>query len=71
LSKVSLPEPKKRKHGPKIIDCAFFGYAHNITAYRLLVIKFDIPEQNMNIIMESRDAPFLEHIFAMRGAGIE
>jgi hypothetical protein len=34
LAKVNLPEPKKRKLGPKIIDCAFLGYAHSSTTYR-------------------------------------
>jgi hypothetical protein len=58
LAKVNLLEPKKRKIGPKTIDCAFLGYAHNSTAYRFLVIKSDAPEQNVNTIMESRDASF-------------
>jgi hypothetical protein len=34
LAKVNLPEPKKRKLGPKIVDCVFLGYVHNSTAYR-------------------------------------
>jgi hypothetical protein len=69
LTKVNLSEPKRRKNEPKIVDYAFFRYAHNITTYRYLVINFDTPEQNMNIIIESRDAPFFKHIFPMRGAG--
>jgi hypothetical protein len=69
LAKVNLPKPKKRKLGPKIIDCAFLGYAHSSTAYRFLVIKSDTPEQDVNTIMESRDASFFEDIFLMRAAG--
>jgi hypothetical protein len=67
-TKVNLPELKKRKLGPKTIDCIFLGYAHNNTTYRFLVIKSDTPEQNVNTIMESRDASFFEDIFPMRAA---
>jgi hypothetical protein len=34
LAKVNLLELKKRKFGPKTIDCAFLGYAQNNTTYR-------------------------------------
>jgi hypothetical protein len=61
--------PKKRKLGPKTVDCAFLGYVHNSMAYRILVIKSDTPEQNVNTVMESRDASFFEDIFPMRAAG--
>jgi hypothetical protein len=69
LAKVNLLKPKKRKLGPKTVDCAFLGYAHNSTAYRFLVIKSDTPEQNVNTIMESRDASFFKDIFPMRAVG--
>jgi hypothetical protein len=69
LTKVNLSESKKRKLGPKTIDCAFLGYAQSITTYRFLVIKSDTPEQDVNTIMESRDASFFEDIFPMRAAG--
>ena len=39
LAKVIIPEPKKRKLGPKTIDCMFIGYAHNSATYRFLVLK--------------------------------
>ena len=68
LAKVNLPEPKKRKLGPKTVACVFLGYAHNSTAYRFLVVKFDTPEQSVNTIMESRDASFFEDIFPKRAA---
>jgi hypothetical protein len=69
LAKENLPEPKKRKLEPKTVDCAFLGYAHSSMAYRFLVIKSDTPEQDVNTIMESRDASFFEDIFPLRGAG--
>jgi hypothetical protein len=34
--------------------------------YRFLVVKSNTPEQNVNIIMESREASFFENIFPMR-----
>jgi hypothetical protein len=45
------------------------GYAHHNTADRFLVIKSDTPRQNVNTMMESRDASFYEDIFPMRAAG--
>jgi hypothetical protein len=69
LAKVNLLEPKKRKLGPKIVDCLFLGYAHNNMAYRFLVIKYDAPKQNVNTIIELRYASFFENIFAMRAVG--
>ncbi|RVW88077.1 Retrovirus-related Pol polyprotein from transposon TNT 1-94 [Vitis vinifera] len=33
LTKVLLPEPKKRKLGPKTFDAMFIGYAENSAAY--------------------------------------
>jgi hypothetical protein len=69
LAKVNLPVPKKRKLGPQTVDCAFLGYAHNNTTYRFLVIKSGTPEQDVNTIMESRDASFFEDIFLMKAAG--
>jgi hypothetical protein len=69
LVKVNLLELKKRKLGPKIVDCSFLGYAHNSMAYRFLIIKSDTPEQDVNTIMESRDASFFEDIFPMSAAG--
>jgi hypothetical protein len=34
LAKVNVPTCKKRKLGPKTVDCVFLGYAHNSAAYR-------------------------------------
>jgi hypothetical protein len=69
LAKVNLSEPKKRKLGPKIVDCAFLGYACSSMAYRFLVIKSNTPEPDVNTIMELRDASFFEDIFPMTTVG--
>ena len=56
LAKVNVPINKKRKLGPKIVDCVFLGYAKRSIAYRFLVVKSGIPDVHVDIIMESRDA---------------
>jgi hypothetical protein len=66
LAKVNVPLPKKRKLGPKIVDCVFLGYAHNSAAYRFLVVHSETSEVAVNVIMESRDVTFFESIFPMR-----
>ena len=38
LAKVAVPPFKKVKIEPKTIDYIFIGYAHNINAYRFLVL---------------------------------
>jgi len=66
LAKVNIPEPKKRKLGPKTVDCIFIEYAQNSPAYRFLVVKSDTPEIIVDTIMESKDVTFFEDIFPMR-----
>jgi hypothetical protein len=61
LATVNLPEPEKRNLRPKIVDCAFLVYAHSSTAYRFLVIKYDIG-QDVNTIMELREASLFEDL---------
>ena len=39
LTKVMLPDSKKRKIGSKTSDCMFLSYASNSVAYRYLVLK--------------------------------
>ena len=56
LAKVNIPLQKKRKLGPKIVDCVLLGYAHNNTVYIFLVVKSETPEIIANTILESRDA---------------
>lgn len=58
-----VPIPKKVKIGLKTIDCIFIGYAHNSSAYRFLVHESKIPDIHKNMIMESRNVSFFEHVF--------
>ena len=63
LTKVNLPINKKRKLGPKIMDCVFFGYAHHNITYRFLVIKSEISDVHVDTFLESHDVTFFENIF--------
>ena len=63
LAKVNIPISKKRKLGPKIVDCVFLGYAHQSIAYRFLVVKSKVPDMHVDIIMESHDATFFRTYF--------
>ena len=66
LAKVNVPIPKKRKLGPKTVDCVFLGYAQRSIAYRFLVVKSEVPDMHVDTIMESRDATFFENIFPLK-----
>ena len=44
LAKVNVPIPKKRKLGPKTVDCVFLIYAFHSIGYRFLVIKSKVPD---------------------------
>ena len=63
LEKVNIPASKKRKLGPKTVDCVFLSYAQNNTAYRFLVVKSDSPDVSVDTIMESRDASLFEEVY--------
>ena len=39
LAKITIPNPKKGKIGPKIVDCVFIGYVNNSSAYWFIVYK--------------------------------
>nr|ABF94929.1 retrotransposon protein, putative, Ty1-copia subclass [Oryza sativa Japonica Group] len=66
LAKVNVPITKKRKLGPKTVDCVFLGYAHYNIAYRILIVKSEVPDMHVGTIMESRDATFFESFFPMK-----
>ena len=66
LAKMSVPITKKRKLGPKTVDCVFLGYAIHNVGYRFLIVKSGVPDMHVGTIMESRDATFFENIFPMR-----
>jgi hypothetical protein len=57
---------KKRKLGPKIVDCVFLGYAFHIIGYRFLIINSGVPDMLVGTIMESRDAMFFEDEVPMK-----
>ena len=63
LAKVNIPISKKRKLGPKTIDCVILGYAHQSIAYRFLVVKSKVPDMHVDTIMESREAIFFRTYF--------
>jgi transposase InsO family protein len=63
LAKVNVPINKKRKLGPKTVDCIFLGYSFHSTRYRFLIIKSDMPDMYVDTIMESRDATFFRMSF--------
>jgi hypothetical protein len=65
-AKVNVPNNKKRKLGPRIVDCVFLGYSLCKIAYRFLVVKSEVPDVYVDTTMESCDATFFEHIFPMK-----
>ena len=66
LAKVNIPINKKRKIGPKTVDCVFVGYSMHSTTYRFLVVNSEVSEISNGTIMESRDATFFENIFPLK-----
>jgi hypothetical protein len=68
LAKVNLAIPKKRKLGPKTVDCVLLGYAFYSIGYRSLIVKSKVPDMRVGTIMESNDAAFFEDIFPMKGS---
>jgi hypothetical protein len=63
LAKVNVPACKKRKLGPKIVECIFLGYAQHSVAYKFLIIKSEIPNVHANTMTESGDTIFFKNIF--------
>jgi hypothetical protein len=66
LANVNVPINKKRKLGPKTVDCIFLGYAHHSIAYRFLVIKSAVPDVFVDTFIESHDVTFFKNIFPMK-----
>ena len=66
LAKILLPEPKKRKLGPKTFNAMFIGYAENSAAYRFLITKLENNLVDVNNIIETKNADFFENIFLMK-----
>nr|ABA95374.1 retrotransposon protein, putative, Ty1-copia subclass [Oryza sativa Japonica Group] len=66
LAKVNVPIAKKRKLGPKTVDCVFLGYAIHSVDYRFLIVNSGVPDMHVGTILESRDATFFENEFPMK-----
>ncbi len=58
LAKVNVPIAKKRKLGPKTVDCVFLGYAIHSVGYRFLIVNSRVPDMCIGTITESIDATF-------------
>jgi hypothetical protein len=58
-----VPINKKRKLGPKTVDCVFQGYAMNSVGYRFLIVKSGVSDMEVVTIFESRDATFFRLFF--------
>ena len=67
LAKVMLLDLKKRKISSKTSDCMFLGYAEHSVSYRFLVLNSVIIERN--IIVETKNVEFFEHIFPLKSSG--
>ena len=63
-----MPINKKRKLGPKTIDCVFLGYAIHSVGYRFLIKNSSVSEMAVDTIIESRDAIFFENEFLLKNA---
>jgi hypothetical protein len=59
-----LSKPKRRKHGFVTYDHNFIDFACNSLCYRFLTIKSDVLD--CNIIIESKIAIFLKHVFPLK-----
>jgi len=66
LAKVSIPEPKERKIGPKTVDAILIGYALDYNVNRFLVVNYEISEISNNTIIKVRDAVYFENIFPFK-----
>ena len=66
LTKVNVPIAKKRKLGPKTVDCIFVDYAIHSVGYIFLIIKSRVTDMHVGTILESRDATFFETEFSMK-----
>ena len=55
-----MPINKKRKLGPKTVDCVFLDYAIHNVGYSFLIINSRVPDMLVGTIMESRYATFFK-----------
>ena len=64
LTKLMLPDSKKRKIGSKTSNCMFIGYVEQSSTYRFLVLKSDVLDHNF--IIETKNVEFFELIFPLK-----
>ena len=60
LAKVNVSMNKKRKLGPKTVDCVFLGYAIRSVGYRFLIINSRVPDMHDGTIMNPEMLHFLK-----------
>ena len=70
LAKVVVPIPKGINIRSKSIDCVFIGYANNNSAYQFLIHKSNVPDMNVNTIIESRNVIYFEEIFPYKSTQV-
>ena len=58
-----MPINKKRKLGPKTIDCVFLGYAIHSVGYRFLIINSSVPEMTVDTSWNLETLYFLRMSF--------
>jgi len=66
LAKVKIPENKRKKIGPKIVDRIFIGYASDNNANKFLIINSEISGIANNTTVEARNAYYFENIFSYK-----
>jgi hypothetical protein len=66
LAMVNVLINKKRKLGPKTVDCVFLGHAMSSVGYRFLIVKSGVSNMEVGTIFESRDATFFKTNFPMK-----
>ena len=66
LAKVNVPIPKKRKLGPKTVDCVLLGYAQRSIAYRFLVVNLRYQMCMLILLWNLVMQYFFENIFPMK-----
>jgi hypothetical protein len=54
LAKVNVSAYKKQKLGPKTVDCIFLGYAQHSVAYKIFIIKSEIPDVHASTTSSSQ-----------------
>jgi hypothetical protein len=48
--KVNVLVNKKRKIGPKSVDCVFLGYSSHSTTFRFIAVKYGVDDMNVGTI---------------------